>query len=257
LFCAERADVRFYPSAPSPEPIAEVRQRARRRVLRLFKRRGILSADVVEDMLQWGHGGGFSVDAAVRIEASDRRGLERLLRYCARPVLALERLEWCDSRHERLRYRLSKPLPDGRTTLQLTPLELIHRLAHLVPPPRRHRHRYYGVFAPNAPLRAAVAALAEANSEACPAAPTPTCAEPRSPTPNLYRWALLLARIYEIWPLTCNHCGGPVRILAFITEPAPIRKILRHIGEPDEPPRLHPPRGPPQEACEDQTICLG
>ena len=81
-------------------------------------------------------------------------------------------------------------------------------------------------------------------------------AEPRSPTPNRYRWALLLARIDEIWPLTCNHCGGPVRLLAFITEPAPIRKILRHIGEPDQPPRLHLPRGPPQEACEDQTICL-
>ena len=31
-------------------------------------------------------GGGFSVDAAVRIEAHERDGLERLLRYCARPV---------------------------------------------------------------------------------------------------------------------------------------------------------------------------
>lgn len=103
LFCAEGVGVRFYPSTPEPEAIAEVQQRTRRRVLRLFKRRDILPADVVQDMLQWGHGGGFSVDAAVRIEASDRPGLERLLRYCARPVLALERLQWCDSRHERLR----------------------------------------------------------------------------------------------------------------------------------------------------------
>jgi hypothetical protein len=38
----------------------------------------------------------------------------------------------------------------------LTPLELIERLAALIPPPRRHRHRYYGVLAPNAPLRSAV-----------------------------------------------------------------------------------------------------
>jgi hypothetical protein len=35
----------------------------------------------------------------------------------------------------------------------LTPLELI-------PPPRRHRHRDYGVLAPNAPLRSAVTAPA-------------------------------------------------------------------------------------------------
>ena len=38
------------------------------------------------------HGGGFSADAEVRIAADERDGLERLLRYCARPALALERL---------------------------------------------------------------------------------------------------------------------------------------------------------------------
>jgi len=38
----------------------------------------------------------------------------------------------------------------------LTPLEFLERLAALVPPPRVHRHRYYGVLAPNAPLRQAL-----------------------------------------------------------------------------------------------------
>ena len=44
--------------------------------------------------------------------------------------------------------------------LVLTPLALIDRIAALVPPPRTHRHRYFGVLAPNSPLRAAVTALA-------------------------------------------------------------------------------------------------
>ena len=44
----------------------------------------------------------------------------------------------------------------------LTPLELIDRIAQLVPPPRTHRHRYYGVLAPNSPLRGAVTAMAQA-----------------------------------------------------------------------------------------------
>ncbi|AHF00278.1 hypothetical protein THITH_15170 [Thioalkalivibrio paradoxus ARh 1] len=39
----------------------------------------------------WEHGGGFSLDASVRIEADDREGLERLLRYCARPSFAADR----------------------------------------------------------------------------------------------------------------------------------------------------------------------
>ncbi len=43
-------------------------------------------------MLTWDHGGGFSLDASVRIEATDRSGIERLIRYCARPPFALERL---------------------------------------------------------------------------------------------------------------------------------------------------------------------
>jgi len=42
-------------------------------------------------------------------------------------------------------------------------------LAALIPPPRRHRHRYYGALAPNSPLRPAVTALA--------AAPEPVLAE--------------------------------------------------------------------------------
>jgi hypothetical protein len=36
---------------------------------------------------------GFSLDAAVHVGAHDRAGLERLLRYCARPPFALERLD--------------------------------------------------------------------------------------------------------------------------------------------------------------------
>jgi hypothetical protein len=50
-------------------------------------------------MATWKHGGGFSLNAGVRIDANDRSGLERLLRYCARPVFALERLHQIDPEH--------------------------------------------------------------------------------------------------------------------------------------------------------------
>ena len=51
--------------------------------------------------------------------ADDRRGLERLLRYCARPVFAQKRLTWAGEHHDRLVYLLSKPMPDGRAILYL------------------------------------------------------------------------------------------------------------------------------------------
>jgi hypothetical protein len=80
-------------------------------------------------MESWSHGGGFSLDATVRIAANDRHGLERLLCYCARPPFAAERLHELD-RH-RLIYHVPKPGPDGRTQLILSPLELIERIAAL------------------------------------------------------------------------------------------------------------------------------
>jgi len=78
-----------------------------------------------------------------------RAGLERLLRYCARPPFALERLEQLPD--GQIVYRFPKPQPDGTAQVRLTPLELIDRLATLIPPPRLHRHRYHGVVIKVAP----------------------------------------------------------------------------------------------------------
>lgn len=252
-----------------------IQARVRTRLLRALTRRGLLEREDAQAMAEWEHGGGFSLDASVRIEAADRAGLERLLRYCARPAFALERLRQVDAEH--LVHEAAKPGPGGGVSLMLTPLELIDRLAALIPPPGRHRHRYYGVLAPNAALRAAVTALAapaaEARPDAAPvAAASPAAAEeplhrraaplPAGPsqgqrTPlwgaanecerggRYYAWALLLARIHEAFPLLCPKCGGEMRIIAFITEAVAVRDILAHLGEPTAPPRMAPARGPP------------
>jgi hypothetical protein len=217
-----------------------VHQQVRRRVLRWFARAGHLEAADARDMASWDHGGGISLDASVRIEGPDRSGLERLLRYCARPPLALERLE--QTSDEQLVYRFDKPQPDGRTQLRLTPLELIERLAALIPPPRIHRHRYHGVLAPNAPLRAQVSAWARTPHPQLPAFP-PVQQPARGPAH--YLWAVLLARIYELLPLRCALCGGEMRIIAFVIEEPAIHSILTYLRQPTAPPELAPARGPP------------
>ena len=218
------------------QAIAAVQAKVRRRLLCSFVRRGLLAGDDARDMAQWGHGGGFSADAAVRIEGSDRSGLERLLRYCARPPFATERLQQRDAEH--LIYEAAKPGPGGRGPQILTPLQLIDRLAALVPPPRVHRHRYYGVLAPNSPLRSAVTALA-----------APPATAPAHRTAARYAWALLLARIYEVFPLHCPLCDAEMRIIAFITDPPTVRDILIHLCEPITPPTIAPARDPPPWAA--------
>ena len=64
-------------------------------------------------------------------------GLERLCRYVLHPPLAGGRLRLIDADH--LTFRLKTPWSDGTTHLVLSPLELIEKLAALVPPPRPNR----------------------------------------------------------------------------------------------------------------------
>ena len=56
---------------------------------------------------------------------------------------------------------------------------------------------------------------------------------------------MLLAHIYEVFPLVCPRCGTEMRIIAFITDGPTVRDILVHLGEPTAPPRIAPARGPP------------
>jgi hypothetical protein len=72
-------------------------------VLRWFSRRSLLERDDAHQMLAW-ESSGFLIDAKVCIAGSDRAGLQRLLRYCARPPFALERSE--NVNENRILYRL-------------------------------------------------------------------------------------------------------------------------------------------------------
>jgi hypothetical protein len=119
-----------------------------------------------------------------------------------------------------------------------------------------HRHRYHGVLAPNAPLRAAVTALAREPpaTTSQPAVAESVAGEGHYRSPARYLWAMLIARIYEVFPLLCRHCGTEMRIIAFVTETASVTRILQHIGEPTTAPVLSPARGPPAwEETFDQT----
>ena len=103
---------------------------------------------------------GFDLDASVHIEQGDDRGRERLVRYCARPAIVLERLERLpDARYT---YR-TKYTRNGRTHRVMTGTELLARIAALVPPPRYPLVRYHGCFRAGphlAPLGRAQAAAA-------------------------------------------------------------------------------------------------
>ena len=57
-------------------------------------------------------------------------------------------------------------------------------------------------------------------------------------------WARLIHNIYEVDPLECARCKGPMRVIALIDDAAVIRKILGHLGlwAPQQAPRRQPGR---------------
>jgi hypothetical protein len=80
---------------------------------------------------------------------AQREKLERLCRYVSRPPIAVGRLVLSSS--GQVRFELKSAYRDGTTHIVLDPLDLMARLAALVPPPRMHLTRFHGVFAPHKP----------------------------------------------------------------------------------------------------------
>jgi hypothetical protein len=167
--------------------------------------------------------GGLSLHAGIDIQPHQREKLERLCRYVSRPPVAVERLALTSS--GQVRYALKTPYRDGTTHIVMEPLDLMARLAALVPPPRMHLTRFHGVFAPHSKLRAAVTpAHRGLGSKAGPADPD----KPITPRHVAMTWAQRLKRVFGIEINTCTRCGGKLKVIASIEEPQVIARILAH-----------------------------
>src|SRR5262245_2273920 len=175
---------------------------------------------------------GFSLHANTEIPAHRRDQLERLIRYTARGAVSLERLE--QDANGDLMYRFNRPWSDGTTGITLLPLELLEKLAALVPWPRAHLVRYAGCLAPHSKLRAAIV-------------PTPRQQgvdgeETKTGTPS-WHWARLLGRVFALALATCPLCRrGSLRIIAAITQESVMTRILRHLKLASVPPPIAPAR---------------
>jgi len=101
--------------------------------------------------------------------------------------LANDRLKTLDDGHVRI--ELKKAWSNGTTPVDLEPLALIARLAALVPPPRRHLTRYFGVLSSHSASRSQVVPA--------PTAPVPADDKGRPAGKSRYiPWADLLRKTF-------------------------------------------------------------
>ena len=182
------------------------------------------------DMDEWhtdtvGQVAGFSLHAGVAARADERRKLERLCRYIARPAVSEQRLSL--TAQGKVRYQLKTPYRDGTTHVIFEPLDFMSRLAALVPKPRVNLTRYHGVFAPNSQHRARVTQARRGRGHKAKASgpEEATAVECRAPM----TWAQRLKRVFNIDIETCSVCGGNMKVIACIDDPLVIKRILTHL----------------------------
>ena len=185
----------------------------RAEVLRLLMDRGLISQEVVDNLLSWRHSG-FSVHADVKV--ADRQAAARLGRYMIRCPVVLERMSLDEDTGEVLyRTRPSRiDHPEGPVA-RWDVYELIARVLDHLPAPNQQMTRYWG-FSSNVARgkrRAAARRLAAGLDPDDEISGIDGIGVPPTIDDEPYRrrarlsWAALIKKVYEIDPLLCPECS--------------------------------------------------
>ena len=184
--------------------------------------------------------------AAVCIDGRDRVRLERMCRYFLRPPFARESITALPNGDVRIRFK--HPTARGSTHADLSRDVFIARLAALVPSSGFNMVRYYGTLANGHRLNRSIRPHTETNApkqlslfdlrhgDAVPLRPgKPGHDVILEPAPKRLSWAKLLARVFQLDITVCGKCGGPMRVLEAVNEPAKIANLLHGARPPPRP----------------------
>jgi Putative transposase len=186
---------------------------------------------------------GFDLHANVWVPPNDRARLEQLCRYLLRPPLAQDRV------HRRADGRILVALKtvwrDGTSHLLFEPIELLEKLAAIIPRPAVNLVLYHGVLAPHARWRRQAVSYGRPAPDANPLdlKASPRAAGP----PRAWTWAALMRRVFDLDVLVCPRCGGGLRVIAIVQDPLAGQAILAHLARSAAP--APPGPAPPAPAA--------
>lgn len=194
--------------------------------------------------------GGYSLHAATCVKPHQRERLEKLIRYMSRSAIAEDRLEILEN--DRVRIELKTRWKDGTTHIELSALEFIEKLVALIPLPRFHLTRYFGILSPHARLREAIVpkkAEDKTNDMSASNGNKTVQIETKSSNKKTKRrkkkyihWADLLKRCFKFEVLTCIKCGQRMVIKGIYFSRPFIAALLEPLGIDPAPPELPPPK---------------
>ena len=131
------------------------------------------------------------------------------------------------------------------------PLDFIAKLAALVPKPRVNLTRFHGVFAPNSKYRIQVTPAKRGKGSQQYTGTNSWLGKTAEERHRAMTWMQRLKRVFNIDIETCERCGGKVKMIASIEDPAVIAHILKHLKQKEalqagiQPHELPLERAPP------------
>jgi hypothetical protein len=119
--------------------------------------------------------------------------------------------------------------------------DFITELTQHIPPKPKHFIWYYGLYSSRTKGKAAKdGSLAKFGYKAAPEEKPAHVSDPEMETvsskASKQSWARLIQKVYEVDPLICEKCGHEMRVMAIITEPHEVRKILECLKRSHAPP---------------------
>jgi len=218
----------------------------RRRVIKFFLDSGLINQDRADNLLTWRHSG-FSFDVSILLPGGNSKKRESLAQYLARPPISLKKVSF-ESFGGKVLFHTSFNEYFKENLKLFDSSDFIALLTQHIAPKGVQYLRRYGLYSSRSRGKWAdkphVAALApegwkqkhpdsqdsyEPQNNHCP--DLSVCSAERRAA-----WARLIAKVYEVDPMVCARCGSSMRVLAIITDPEEVKKILRHLAKTGKPP---------------------
>ncbi len=188
-------------------------------------------------LLQWSPSG-FSVHAEQLVFDNEAERLEKLASYLTRSPIKLGSIT--ETPEGRVRV-ITPPHPlTGNTVSVLDALDWIHAVCQQIPDRGQHLTRYYGAYANR--NRSAL-------SQKALTAYLPSCTETKidksstasTSSSSRAHWARLIRKVFEVDPLLCPKCGSGMKLIAVLTDPKVVDRIIRHLDKNAAVARSPPP----------------
>ena len=207
----------------------------RARLLSVLQKQGIIREELVRMLLAWNHNSGFNVHSRGQIDGEDAEEVEDVARYMSRAAISVERVRY-NAQDNTITVFDRKANPQAEA-VNYSILEFMALLASHIPSRYESLVYYYGVYSSSYRGKEKREGTESEKPEVEQVRGERGMVEGKVAS----SWARLIQKIFEVDPLQCQRCGGPMKIIAFIVSEREVKKILKHIHEETiRPPPLIP-----------------